>query len=72
MLGMASQCFLTSRISFDPPISAGLKLGIAARNISGIGRYCVFCAEGDKRLAAMESAVRGLSILKGNGSKLPA
>jgi hypothetical protein len=32
----------------------------------------VFGAEGDKRLAAMESAVRGLIILKGNGSKLLA
>jgi hypothetical protein len=29
----------------------------------------VFCAKGDKHLAAMESAVRGLIILKGNGSK---
>jgi len=37
-----------------------------------LGVIVCFAPEGDKRLAAMESAVRGLIILKGKGSKLPA
>jgi Gamma-glutamyltranspeptidase len=42
MLGMASQCFLTSRMSFDPPIGAGLKLGMPREILAVLGVIVCF------------------------------